>query len=149
MTRCLFCTEQFNKHRVPLIVPALSAPMTVQCRAVEISQALLNLLSNGLDAVRGQTKPWVRVDVTTEDDHISIAVTDSGAGISPTIRAKMHQPFFTTKEVGKGTGLGLSITKSIVERHGGEFFYDENSANTRFVIKLPRLQSTVPNVAVE
>lgn len=50
----------------------------------------------------------------------------------------MH-PFFTTKDPGKGTGLGLSISNSMIEKAGGRLYYDSNSANTKFVIELPKV----------
>jgi signal transduction histidine kinase len=49
----------------------------------------------------------------------------------------MFNPFFTTKEIGKGTGIGLAISKSMIEKMKGEFYYDEKSPNTCFVISLP------------
>ncbi len=55
-------------------------------------------------------------------------------------------PFFTTKEIGKGMGLGLCIAVEILEKHHGSIFLDRTSANTRFVIRMPKTQpkSTLP-----
>jgi signal transduction histidine kinase len=66
-----------------------------------------------------------------------VSVTDSGAGIPPEIRTKILEPFFTTKDIGKGTGLGLSLVQSIVRTHKGEFYINDRSKNTEFVIKFP------------
>lgn len=72
---------------------------------------------------------------------VEIAVTDSGEGMSPEAKAKLFQPFFTTKGVGKGTGLGLSIVSGIVKSHNGVCFLDPSSPNTRFVVRLPQSKS--------
>ncbi|MEQ1724286.1 MAG: ATP-binding protein, partial [Pseudobdellovibrio sp.] len=66
-----------------------------------------------------------------------IKFMDSGLGIDDEILKKIFQPFYTTKGVGKGTGLGLSISEGIVKEHSGQLFYDKNSKNTCFVIRLP------------
>ena len=79
----------------------------------------------------------MKVGIQVADASVVIAITDSGLGIPEEIRAKLMQPFFTTKAVGKGTGLGLSISRKIVEAHGGTFEIDASAKNTRFVIKLP------------
>ena len=65
---------------------------------------------------------------------------DNGTGISPEIRDKLFQPFFTTKPTGEGTGLGLSISYDIVtQQHGGTITVDsEPGAFTEVVIRLPR-----------
>ena len=65
---------------------------------------------------------------------------DSGNGIPMDIQEKMFQPFYTTKEIGKGTGLGLSISRGIIRNHKGEFFIDNSSANTCFIITLPTIK---------
>lgn len=109
----------------------------VPCRPVQIMQIMLNLLNNALDATRGQSEKWVRIDIRKVFETFEFSVTDSGPGIPPEILTKIMQPFFTTKEVGKGTGLGLSISRAIAEEHGGRLFYDSHSRNTRFVLQLP------------
>jgi signal transduction histidine kinase len=79
------------------------------------------------------------------ENSIEISVTDSGKGIPTEIRSKILEPFYTTKAVGKGTGLGLSISVGLVESHHGKFYYDENCANTRFVIVLPKTNENILN----
>jgi signal transduction histidine kinase len=65
------------------------------------------------------------------------SITDSGTGISPEVKERLFQPFFTTKGVGKGTGVGLTISKSIIEDHGGTLEIDSKCPNTKFDISLP------------
>jgi len=102
----------------------------------------LNLLNNAVDAVQALPEKWVRLSVFEKGDELEIAITDSGNGIPESLRAKMGQPFFTTKEVGQGTGLGLSISRGIVEAHGGTLQLDTSCAHTRFVVRLPKSART-------
>ncbi len=98
--------------------------------AVQIEQAVLNLLINARDALSGSDAPRLEVAVdvvpagATElagrpGDWVRIRVADDGAGITPETMARIFDPFFTTKEVGKGTGLGLATTQAIAREHGG------------------------------
>lgn len=109
----------------------------VLCRPSQISQVLLNLLNNSIDAIEKKSMPWISVDVQVSTD-IQIIITDSGLGIPPEIAEKIMNPFFTTKDVGRGTGLGLSISYGIIKDHQGELIYNQNSKNTQFIIHLPK-----------
>ena len=104
---------------------------------MEISQVLVNLLINALDAVQSLKEKWVRLEVDHQEDSVTVAVTDSGAGIPPEINDRMFEPLFTTKPTGMGTGLGLSISKRIIERHGGTLMIDRSSPHTRFMVRSP------------
>ena len=114
-----FCTQRMKRYAINLRVSSISPASRVGCKPAEISQVLLNLLNNAVDAVHSLPEKWIGLSVTETGKFWGIAVTDSGRGIPPSIREKMGQPFFTTKEVGKGAGLGLSISRGIVEDHGG------------------------------
>lgn len=133
-----FCRERFRIQGVGLEFDSVDENISLECRATQISQALLNLLNNAFDAALRQQKKWVRLAVECDDSSVSLRVTDSGRGIPDDIREKILQPFFTTKDVGQGTGLGLSISRGIVQSHGGELYLDLQSKNTSFVIKLTR-----------
>ena len=67
---------------------------------------------------------WVALDLTYCTGCVVFSVSDSGPGISPENRARIMEPFFTTKPVGKGIGLGLSISRSIALEHGGTLELD-------------------------
>jgi PAS domain S-box-containing protein len=136
------CRERFATYQVKLEIPELPN-IEIECRAVQISQVLLNLLNNSLDSVVDGKNSWVKVEVEDQENKIHLIVTDSGSGIPAAIAERMMEPFFTTKEVGFGTGLGLSISKGIVEDHHGNLDYDSSSVNTRFVIRLPKIQGRI------
>lgn len=140
------CAERFRNHSVALEVSSLPE-ISIECRSVQLAQVLTNLLNNAFDALILLPRKWVRVGVEASDDVIRIAVTDSGTGIPRHIADKLMLPFFTTKEIGKGTGLGLSISKGIIEDHGGKFWLDRASVNTKFIIELPRHQKKENPVA--
>lgn len=108
------------------------------CRPVQISQVILNLLSNSFDAVSGTQNAWVKICAYTEGENVRISVTDSGPGIPPDVACRIMEPFFSTKPPGKGTGLGLSISKKLLEAQGGTLELDAASPNTKFVVSLCR-----------
>jgi signal transduction histidine kinase len=114
----------------------------------EITRALLNLISNGFyAAIRRKAEAdddtfEPVLSATTRDlgETVEIRIRDNGIGISPEVRAKIFNPFFTTKPTGEGTGLGLSMTHDIiVKQHGGRIDVEtEPGAFTEFIINLPR-----------
>lgn len=102
----------------------------------EMSQALLNLLINGVEAIDA---PGGQVRVTTQalDDTVSIDVSDTGAGMPEELRQRGFEPFVTGKA--SGTGLGLAVVARIVKAHGGSIVIsDGDTGGTRFSICLPR-----------
>lgn len=123
-------------------LPEVDEPM--MCRIVAISQVVLNLLNNSIDAVTEQPpgQRWIAIRASASAaDRIRIELTDSGRIASEEVRKRMFESFFTTKPLGKGTGLGLSIAKLTVAQHGGTLMFDAASVHTRFVIELPRFAS--------
>jgi two-component system NtrC family sensor kinase len=95
----------------------LGEPERLDCYPSLLNQALMNLLSNAIDAIDGKGR--IVVEGGARGAHYLLRVCDSGSGIPEELRERIFDPFFTTKEVGKGTGLGLSITYSIIKKHGG------------------------------
>lgn len=117
----------------------------------EITRVLLNLISNGFYAVNkrkadnraGDYEPVVIAATRDRGDSIEIRIRDNGTGIPEDVRAKMFNPFFTTKPAGEGTGLGLSMSHDIiVKQHGGTIDVDTRPGEfTEFTILLPRRSS--------
>lgn len=140
----VLCRDRFKLAGVELKVDfGTNGDAEIECRATQLSQVLINLLGNALDAVLLLPQKWVAVKVHCGQGGAVISVTDSGFGIPDQVLAKMMDAFYTTKPVGKGTGLGLSISKNIIQEHQGQLYYDRNSVNTCFVIKIPLTQSRV------
>ena len=99
-----------------------------------VHQVLLNLISNAVQASPEGEEVWVRT--RTDNGVVFLEVSDRGCGIKPEDRAKVFQPFFSTKET--GTGLGLAVSKKIIETHGGRIcFYPNCPKGTTFAVRFP------------
>lgn len=83
---------------------------------------MLNLLINA--AYVTPSGGQIRLCARERAEHLGLAVEDDGPGIPEDLRARIAEPFFSTKPAGEGTGLGLSITRSIAEAHGGELTFE-------------------------
>lgn len=138
------CSAKFKNQEVDLevnISKDLEA-LDIHVMRVPLSQVLLNLLTNAYDEItdKNHTHKWIKVEALLADQDLILKVIDSGNGVPSKTQEKMFQPFFTTKEVGKGTGLGLSLSHSIIQKHKGELYIDNENPNTCFVAKLPTKQ---------
>ncbi len=132
------CEASIKTNSIQLSYDLEDPDQMIQCRPVQISQVILNLINNSMDAIGDQPNPWIHVAVRKlNEESVEFSVTDSGGGIPENIAIRLMQPFFTTKGAGKGTGLGLSISQEIVKAHSGQFSLDRDFPNTRFVIRIP------------
>jgi len=130
--------NQFDYKKVALITDFDPNMPPVPIDANGIHQAVLNLLSNALDAVQPETGA-VTISCSFDGDNqqFSIEVTDNGEGISPGQRKRLFQPFESNKGL-KGTGLGLVVTKKIVDEHGGKISVESTEGKgTTFTLTLP------------
>lgn len=114
----------------------------------DITRVFLNLFGNAFYAIRKRQRddggnayrPTLKVSTRDVGETVEIRIRDNGTGIAPDVRAKLFQPFFTTKPTGEGTGLGLSISYDIVtQQHGGSIEVEsEPGQYTEFTVRLPR-----------
>jgi two-component system, NtrC family, sensor kinase len=121
---------------------------TVPADENQLRQALLNLLRNAAEAMPGGGRITVETGLTDDPDRpVRVSVTDTGSGIATEIRAKIFEPFFSTKQ--GGTGLGLALTQQIIVEHGGAIDIEsEPGEGTRFTVRLPAMPAE-PIAAVE
>lgn len=133
------CNEKLKSNGVSLGYKINPPDLTLNCQAVQISQVLLNLITNAFDAIQNLPEKWISVTAEADEKDVVIIVTDSGTGISSEIAQKIFNPFFTTKDVGKGTGMGLSISVGIVTGHKGTLVVNHDHPHTQFVLRLPRV----------
>jgi C4-dicarboxylate-specific signal transduction histidine kinase len=126
------------RHSTPLEID-LKSEALISCDEIEIEQVLVNLINNGIDAVKNLNEKWLKIELTDSQDKVILRITDSGRGIPEQVQAKLFEPFFTTKAVGEGTGLGLSIVKGILDDHGASIEVLNNEPHTCFEIKFPRV----------
>jgi signal transduction histidine kinase len=121
------------KVEIPPNLPA------AQGDRVHVQQVLLNLIFNGMDAMKTIPKSRrslvVAVDKTAHGN-LQVRVTDSGTGVTPDDADHIFEPFFTTKS--NGMGMGLAISRTIIEAHGGEIWLKSNAMDgTTFTFILP------------
>lgn len=101
-----------------------------------IQQTIANVLQNAIDAM--QRRGRIDVTATVTPTLLEIRVADRGPGVTPELRSRIFEPFYTTKEVGEGLGLGLSICREIMIGHGGTLELDETYRDGAcFVLSLP------------
>lgn len=131
-----FCAGNLKVKEISVIRGDIEEEFFIDCRPIQISQVLLNLINNARDAVCKLDERWIRVDVKSIFGKVQISISDSGTSLMPKVRARIMEPFFTTKKDGNGTGLGLSISRKILESHGGELLL-ASSRNTCFHVRLP------------
>lgn len=129
------CQEKLKNNSIYLKVN-IPEEIEVSCKEIQISQVIMNLISNSINAINAREEKWINIDSEIIDNTVRIKVIDSGNKIPEHIASKLMQPFFTTKEPGKGTGIGISISKGIIESHRGKFYLDQQAEHTTFVIEL-------------
>lgn len=101
-----------------------------------LSQVLINLLKNAMQALAGQSDRKIRIEVCAKGMTIFISVTDNGPGIPSDLQEDIFVPFFTTKT--NGTGIGLSLSRQMIRMHGGELsVLSHPYRKTAFTISLP------------
>ncbi len=125
---------------------------TVRIDPSQMEQILVNLCVNARDAIEGIGKVTIETHNTTFDEeycrnnpefipgnYVMLAVSDTGCGMSPEVRAQVFEPFFTTKKAGQGTGLGLATVFGIAKQNNGFVnVYSEPGEGTTFKIYLQR-----------
>ncbi|MBF9222931.1 ATP-binding protein [Hymenobacter ruricola] len=135
--------KSFNATLKPDFDPNLPP---VEVIAQDLGRVLLNLLTNAFYAVKQRQQrgepgyaPTVSVSTRRVGDAVELRVQDNGTGMPESVKAKIFQPFFTTKPTGEGTGLGLSLSYDIVTQgHGGTLVVESREGEgTEFVISLP------------
>jgi two-component system sensor kinase FixL len=107
---------------------------------VQIQQVLLNLMRNAVEAMAGSARRELVVSTARAGDMVAISVADTGPGLPEQVRARLFQPFVTTKST--GMGVGLSVCRTIVEAHGGELrAEDAEGGGTVFRLTVPRSEA--------
>lgn len=132
----IIADDRLKKNNITLKLD-IDQSINVICYPSFISQVLLNLINNSVDALEASEVKIIEVEAFTSNEWVEIHIRDSGPGIPKEIEGKIFEPFFTTKKFGKGTGLGLSISKGLVDAHDGEIFHTIEKEKTTFVVRLP------------
>jgi two-component system nitrogen regulation sensor histidine kinase NtrY len=150
LVRAAVMLQENGQPGVRFVTSLPKLPAMLEFDGTMIGQALTNLIKNAGEATEGLIekgapkgyKPEIRVEMVVNEDQAEIRILDNGIGLPPD-RARLFEPYVTTRE--KGTGLGLPIVKKIIEEHGGTLLlqdaplFDGNAhAGAMAVIQLPR-----------
>jgi signal transduction histidine kinase len=125
------------KHTVEIHTALETAMPHIRGHEGELSQVVINLIVNGVQAMKEKGNIYVRA--TSDTESLRISVEDEGPGVPEEILPRLFEPFFTTKsdEI-NGNGLGLSISLGIARRHGGDLLYENGThGGARFILELP------------
>jgi len=135
------CAQRFKSHGVKFEIDIPFKDLSIECRPTQISQVIVNLLSNAYDATKLREDRHIRLAAIDAGGEVRIEVSDNGMGIPNELHEKIMHPFFSTKASGDGTGLGLSISRGIAEGHHGRLTLAHSKPGlTIFVLTLPKYQ---------
>ena len=126
---------QLSRSHIRLDVSVGDDLPAVRADATQLEMALLNLVTNALDAMPGGGA--LSIGARTRPDGVRIEVADTGYGIAPDVIDRLFESWVTTKPAGQGTGLGLAIVRDVVRAHGGSISASNQSRGALFVIDLP------------
>lgn len=126
--------------RVVIMVENSNAPCVVKGNETQLSQMVLNLITNAFHAME-KDGGTLKISIYEEGEKVIFKVKDTGCGIPEDIKDKIFEPFFTTKETGKGTGLGLAIVQQIVSEHQGSIRVEsEVNVGSTFTVELDKAE---------
>src|SRR6266852_4395295 len=130
--------SEATRHNISVRAELASDLPQVMGDRVQLQQVLMNLMINGIEAMRDVdgTRELAIVSQRTENEEVTVAVTDSGVGLPQQHAEQIFNAFFSTKPY--GTGMGLRISRSIIESHGGRLWAADNSPHgASFCFTLP------------
>lgn len=133
---CRMARPMVEQAGVEMEVVVPDGPTAFLTDPLQLELALLNFISNGVDAMPSGGKLTIRLDRGV--DNLRLHIEDTGGGIPPDLVAHIFEPWVTTKAPGKGSGLGLSIARQVIASHGGSIQVDNRPGKgVRFTIDLP------------
>ena len=128
--------KRSHRGRVKLEFTQASDPCWVLGDSQLLSQAILNLALNGIDAMGGSGT--LHMSLQRRNQMVEVEVRDNGCGMTSEELSQAMEPFFTTKPPGSGTGLGLSMAYGTIQDHGGELKLEsEHGVGTRAIMSIP------------
>jgi len=127
-----------RKSAVELTVDIQPEDIEVRANNVLLQQVLVNLISNGVQAMEGLAEKTIIIKAKIIENHVVIAVQDKGKGVLEPHISKIFDPFYTTKKSGQGLGLGLTISDRIIRDIGGHIKLVNSLEGARFEITLDK-----------
>jgi PAS domain S-box-containing protein len=117
--------SEANRHSLPMRTDLAADLPRVTADRVQLQQVFLNLMLNGIEAMKGSGGVLTIVSQLDNDDQLLVSISDTGVGLPAEKADQIFNAFFTTKP--QGSGMGLAISRSIVESHGGRLWASANS----------------------
>ena len=137
---------QFRDRRLVFTVDDEEDELSILANEGELSQVMINLIGNALEAVESDTGR-VTVAISRRGRWVTIRVKDNGQGISQEAKRHVFEPFYTDKSRRdqRGIGLGLFVTHAIVHRHGGRIHVESDGSDqgSEFIVELPAVMAEV------
>jgi C4-dicarboxylate-specific signal transduction histidine kinase len=141
-----FAQDEVRRNNAILRVELADALSPVLADRVQLQQVVLNLVTNGIEAMSSvEERPRELIVLTQNDDadQVRVTVQDSGIGLDPQSMERIFDAFYTTKH--GGMGMGLSISRSIIQHHGGKLWAVANDGpgmSVQFIV--PKYQVSIP-----
>jgi PAS domain S-box-containing protein len=117
--------DQAIRNSIVIQTSCEGGSATIPADRVQLQQVLMNLMLNGIEAMKDAGGELTVTSQRTADSQLLISVSDSGIGIAPDQADRIFEAFYTTKP--QGTGMGLSISRKIIESHGGRLWASANA----------------------
>jgi signal transduction histidine kinase len=128
--------HEASRHAVAIRTELAEPLPDIVADRVQVQQVLMNLMLNGIEAMKDAPGELVITSQRTDEGHLLISVNDSGVGVPPEQADRIFEAFFTTKP--RGNGMGLSISRTIVESHGGRLWASaDTTRGATFQFTLP------------
>lgn len=131
--------ERFKNENITFVLDNPNDPQ-ILCNSLQISQVIMNILSNAMDVLsKEKSDPYLKIKVSENIQRkaVDIRIINSGPLIPADISDKIFEPFFSTKSMEKGTGLGLSISQTLANGNGGSLSYEVYEGKVCFRLHLP------------
>jgi PAS domain S-box-containing protein len=139
-------SDAADRHSVSIRAEVDDALPPITADRVQMQQVLMNLMLNGIEAMRDKGGELILSLKKAEDDRILLSVSDGGVGLPLENSERIFDAFFTTKA--QGTGMGLSISRRIIEAHGGRLWATANSGQgATFHFTVPSEQAAMEKTA--
>lgn len=137
--------EKFKNENIHFKLENINDP-EIKCNPLQISQILINLVSNAIDALLkfDEADKYLIIKITEDpiNHSVDIRVINSGPLLENAVSAKIFEPFFSTKSLGKGTGLGLSISSTLAHGNRGYLVYEDFEGQVCFKLHLDGITGT-------
>ena len=131
---CECCTAKAKEKEIDIVIDVPGKALMVPVDGLKMERALVNLISNAIDASLIGSRVSIETEVTK--DHLEIRIRDSGTGMDKETLENIFIPFYTKKS--SGTGLGMAIAKKIIEGHKGKIHVmSQENTGTEIIVELP------------